>query len=63
MVYLRTEAAASDFVAILKERYNVLASVMGPKTARFVTHLDVSAADVACAAEAIRAAGLESASA
>ena len=43
---------AAQVVALLRER-GVLASGIGPTTLRFVTHLDVSAAQVAEAAEIV----------
>ncbi|HLJ54303.1 MAG TPA: low-specificity L-threonine aldolase [Chthonomonadaceae bacterium] len=53
MVYMRTQREAAVFVRTLKERYGVLASVMGPHTVRAVTHLDVTTEQIDRAAEAM----------
>jgi threonine aldolase len=49
---LRTGGDASAFVAALKER-GVLASGIGPRAVRFVTHFDVSRQDCERAAAAV----------
>jgi threonine aldolase len=49
----KTKIAAPAFLVTLKQR-NVLAVPFGPGLVRMVTHLDVTAADVAAAAVAVR---------
>lgn len=53
MVYFTTEAPAQQVKMRLEERHHLLCNPTAPHRIRFVTHLDVSAADIECAINAL----------